>query len=58
MPGQVSTEKYTVTLPGKLKGDYWLAIQLFDKKSGKPVAPGLSADIKQNDHFLIQKLSF
>ncbi len=57
-PGQSSTEKYTVKLSGKPKGEYWLAIQLFDKKSSKPVEIGLTTDIIQNEYFKIQKLTF
>ena len=57
-PGQTSTEKYTIKLSGKPKGEYWLAIQLFDKKSSKPVEIGLTTDIKQSEYFLIQKLKF
>jgi len=56
MPGRISTEKYTVTLSGKPKGEYWLAIQLFDTKSGKPVEIGLTEELKNNGYFLIQKL--
>ena len=58
MPGKTSTEKYTVTLSGKPKGEYWLAIQLFDKKSGKPVEIGLKTDVKDRRLLLIQNISF
>jgi hypothetical protein len=58
MPGHTSTEKYTVSLSGKPKGEYWLAIQLFDKKSEKPVEIGLTENLKDNGYFLIQKLTF
>ena len=58
MPGQTSIEKYTVTLSGKPKGEYWLAIQLFDTKSEKPVEIGLTENLKNNGYFLIQKLTF
>ena len=57
-PGQTSSEKYMVKLSGKPKGEYWLAIQLFDKKSEKPVEIGLTTSIKQSEYFLIQKLTF
>lgn len=57
-PGQTSSEKYSIKVSGKPRGDYWLAIQLFDKKSAKPVELGLTTDIKQNEYFLIQKLTF
>ena len=58
MPGQVKTEKYTVTLSAKPKGEYWLAIQLFDAKSGAPVEVGLSADLKVEEYFRVQNISF
>ena len=58
MPGVVSTEKYTVTLSGKPKGEYSLAIQLFDTKWKIPVEIGLSTDIKVEDYFKIQNLSY
>jgi len=58
LPGNISTEKYTVTLSGKPKGECWLAIQLFDKKSEKPVEIGLTENLKNNGYFLIQKLTF
>jgi hypothetical protein len=58
LPDQNSTEKYTVTLSGKPKGEYWLAIQLFDTKSEKPVEIGLTENLKNNGYFLIQKLTF
>lgn len=58
MPNQVSKEKYIVSLPEKPKGNYQFAIQLFDKKSGTPVEIGLATEIKKNDYFMIQNLSF
>jgi hypothetical protein len=58
MPGQTSAEKYAVKLSGKPKGDYWLAIQLFDTKSEKPVEIGLTENLKNNGYFIIQKLTF
>jgi len=58
MPGHTTTEKYTVTLSGKLEGEYWLAVQLFDEESEKPVEIGLTTDIKRNGYFLIQKITF
>jgi hypothetical protein len=58
MPGNNSTEKYTVTLSGKPKGECWLSIQLFDKKSEKAVEIGLTENLKNNGYFLIQKLTF
>jgi hypothetical protein len=58
MPGNTSTEKYMVTLSGKPKGEYWLAIQLFDTRSEKPVEIGLTENLKNNGYFLIQKLTF
>ena len=58
MPVHTSTEKYTLTLSVKPKGEYWLAIQLFDKKSETPVEVGLTENLKNNGYFLIQKLTF
>ena len=58
MPGQASVEKYTVKISTKPKGEYWLAIQLFDSKSEKPVDIGLTENLKNNGYFLIQKLNF
>ena len=58
MPGNTSTEKYMVTLSGKPKGEYWLAIQLFDTRSEKPVEIGLTENLKNNGYFLILKLTF
>jgi hypothetical protein len=58
IPDQISTEKYKVTLPKIPKGEYRLAIQLFDKKSGKPAEIGLSTSIKENDYFTVQNLTF
>jgi hypothetical protein len=58
LPEQTITEKYTMQLSGKPKGEYWIAIQLYDKKSKKPVEIGLSTNIKQNEYFLLQKITF
>jgi len=58
MPGVVSTEKCTVTLSGKPKGKYSLAIQLFDTKWETPVDIGLMEELKNNGYYLIQKLTF
>ncbi len=57
MPGKTSTEKYSVALSGKPKGEYWLAIQLFDSKSNTPVELGLASELKNNDYFMIQKIT-
>jgi hypothetical protein len=58
MPEQVSIEKYTASINGNPKGEYWLAIQLFDTKSGKPVEIGLAEKLKNNGYFFMQKLKF
>jgi hypothetical protein len=58
MPGQSISEKYTVTLSEKPKGEYWLAIQLFDTKWEEPVEIGLTEDLKDNEYFLLQKFAF
>jgi hypothetical protein len=57
MPEQVTTEKYTVSLSAKPKGEYWLAIQLFDIKWEKPVEIGLTENLKNNGYFLLQKIT-
>ncbi|MBD0777576.1 beta-galactosidase [Maribacter sp. ANRC-HE7] len=58
MPNQITTEKYKVALPVDPRGNYQLAIQLFDEDSGGPVEIGLTTNIKHNDCFVIQNLSF
>lgn len=58
MPDQPLLEKYSVDLDGGIEGEYWLAIQLFDKKSDTPVEIGLASDLKQDNYFLIQKHKF
>jgi len=58
MPGEVSTKEYKVSLSQEPKGEYWLAIQLYDIVSEKPVDIGLSLDIKRDGYFLIQKHKF
>jgi len=58
MPGLVSAEKYIVTLSGKPKGEYSLAIQLFDTKSERPVEIGLSTGIKTGDYYILRNLSY
>jgi hypothetical protein len=58
MPGQFSTEKYTASLSGNPKGDYLLAIQLYDEKSETPVEIGLSTILKADDYFNVQEISF
>ncbi len=54
MPQQMITEKYTVKLSEKPQGEFGLAIQLFDVKSGKPVEIGLSEKLKNDDYFKIR----
>jgi hypothetical protein len=58
MPNQISKKNYTVALSMKPKGEYWLAIQLFDKKSKRPIDIGLTTNRKERDYFLIQQLTF
>jgi hypothetical protein len=58
MPDQTITEKYTVNLSQKPKGEYSLAIQLFDTKWETPVEIGLTTDIKAGDYFNVQNISF
>ncbi|HDR50132.1 MAG TPA: hypothetical protein ENN90_00725 [Mariniphaga anaerophila] len=58
MPGVVAKEKYQAKLPVRPGGNYDFSIQLFDKKSGKPVEIGLSAEIKNGNYFIIHQVSF
>lgn len=58
MPGQAVQEKYKIKLAQKLKGNYHLAIQLYDTKSGIPVEIGLSESIEEEGFFLIAVMSF
>ena len=58
MPGQCFIERYTASLSDKPKGNYWLAIQLYDKRSEKPVEIGITIDMEQDGYFRIQNLSF
>lgn len=58
MPDQTVLEQYIVSLPVEPEGKFQLAIQLFDQKSGKPVEIGLNNDIKKEQYFVIQSLSF
>jgi hypothetical protein len=46
IPGETHTGKYNVPLTEKPHGYYELAIQLFDKKSGKPVEFALKNELK------------
>lgn len=56
MPDEVVTEKYQVSLPEKLEGEYRFAIQLFDTKSQNPVEIGLAIDLKNDHYFEVQNL--
>jgi len=58
MPMQKTAKKYKALLPTIPKGDYKLAIQLFDEDLEVPIEIGLTTDIKDNDYFMIQNLSF
>jgi hypothetical protein len=58
MPAQISKEKYIVLIPEGLKGTYHLAIQLYDKKSDKPVEIGLNTAVKQMEFYLLQTIEF
>jgi hypothetical protein len=58
LPNVISVAPYKIELSEKLKGNYHLAIQLYDPKSERPVELGLSTEIKQEDYFVIQKISF
>jgi len=58
MPNTISTATYSIDLPVKPKGEYSLAIQLFDTKSEEPVEIGLTENLKNNGYFIIQKITF
>ncbi len=58
VPETPFSETYTAILSKKPKGEYQFAIQLFDTISGKPVELGLSTEMKKEDYFITQKLSF
>jgi hypothetical protein len=58
MPDQTIIEKYTVNLSQKPKGEYSLAIQLFDTKWETPVEIGLSTDLKVEEYFKVQNIVF
>jgi len=57
MPGEIHTVKYNVPLNEKPQGNYQLAIQLFDKKSNKPVDFALKNELKdEKNYFKVAKL--
>jgi hypothetical protein len=58
MPGELSIAKYNTKLPNRPNGEYWLAIQIFDSKSNRPVDLGMMEEFKQDNYFLIQKITF
>ncbi len=58
IPGQTYTESYSARFDKKLKGNYRLAIQLYDRKSNRPVEIGLSNQQKIDNYFIIKNLSF
>ena len=58
IPEEIVTEKYKLSLPEKPKGEYSFAIQLFDKTSGKPVDLGLTIEMKKDEFFIMQNLTF
>ncbi|MFW5831876.1 MAG: hypothetical protein ACOCVA_06470 [Prolixibacteraceae bacterium] len=58
MPGETYMERYSVVLNEKPKGNYQLAIQVFDQKSNRIVDLGLAQAVKKDDFFLLQKIQF
>ncbi|MGM0376913.1 MAG: hypothetical protein ACQEQ0_09055 [Bacteroidota bacterium] len=57
MPGKPNTGKYNVRLTEEPHGSYHFAIQLFDKRSDKPVEIALKAELKdENGYFKVAKL--
>lgn len=57
MPGEITKEAYQIELLQKPGGKYIFAVQLFDKKSGKPVEIGLSKELKENEFFTIAQVT-
>lgn len=51
LPMESTIEKYTVNIEKELKGTFLLAIQLYDKKSEKPVKLGLKTEIENTIGF-------
>jgi hypothetical protein len=58
MPGKTASKNYSVKLPENLKGNYTLAIQLYDPKSNRPVEIGLSEKLKVDNFFKLTKVNF
>ena len=58
MPNKIAPNKYSVSIGANLKGDYELAIQLFDDASQKPVEIGLKLNSKKDNYFVLQNLKF
>lgn len=56
LPGELSTVDYQVSLPGNLEGEYKLAIQLFDKKSGRPVDIGVKKECTEDGFFILHQI--
>jgi hypothetical protein len=56
MPNVVQNEQYSAAYSGTLKGNYKMYVQLFDKKSQKPVEIGLSAKLKEDNFFFVQNV--
>jgi hypothetical protein len=57
MPGEITAHAYETSLQEKPKGEYWLAIQLFDSKSERPVEIGLKTELKIDGYYKIQKIT-
>ena len=58
MPEELSSMKYKAKLLEKPKGEYSVAIQLFDTKSQRPVDIGLDNSLKQENFFVLQTIKF
>lgn len=57
-PDQTVVEKYGISLPVEPRGNYQLAIQLFDPELETPVEVGLKAHLKKDGYYVIQNISF
>jgi hypothetical protein len=58
LPGKTVTENYLAKLPEKPKGNYTLAIQLFDPMSNRLVEIGLSEKMKVENYFKLARVNF
>jgi Beta-galactosidase len=58
MPETLVTQNYTTQIVQSIKGNYWLAIQLYDALTKKNVEIGLSTELNKNNYYIIQQIKF